>query len=130
MNVRIEGTAMSAQVGLHVIQILEDAGERYLSETNPPIHRALLLHVGAGMLRRYEPTPSYWDQVQAVLDCFFGSAERAQICAELMVMCNLRARPEARGFFDRVLAEIRLQQLARSSTRPAISSEIGAHQLR
>jgi hypothetical protein len=45
-------------------------------------------------------------------------------------MCNLRARPEARGFFDRALAEIRLQQLARSTARPAISSEIGAHQLR
>jgi len=121
---------MSAPVGPHVIQILEEAGERYLSEANPPIHRALLLHVGGGVLRRYEPTPSYWEQVQAILDCFFSSGERAQICAEMMVMCNLRARPEARGFFDRALAEIRLQQLARSTARPAISSEIGAHQLR
>ena len=118
---------MSAQVGLRVMQILEEAGERYLSATNPPVHRALLLHVGAGVLRRYEPTPAYWDRVQAVLDCFFASAERAQICAELMVVCNLRARPETRGFFDRALAEIRLQQLARSTARPPISSEIGAH---
>jgi hypothetical protein len=129
-NVSNEEIAMSAQVDLHVIRILEEAGERYLGETNPQIHRALLLHVGAGALRRYEPVPSYWERVQAVLDCFFDSAERAQICAELMVMCNLRARPEARCFFDRALAEIRLQQLARSAARRAISSEIGAHQLR
>lgn len=121
---------MRGQLDVQVVGILEEAGERNLREAEPQTHRALLLHVGAGTLRRYERSPAYWERVQAVLDNFFDSAQRAQICAELMVLCDLRARPEARGFFDRALAEIRLQQMARSVARGAISSEHSARMLR
>jgi hypothetical protein len=100
---------MAERVGTDVIGILEEAGERLLE---PKLHRCLLLHIGgAPSLRRYVASEVYWDRVQAILDSFFDSAERAEICSRLIEGPELRARPEFRGFLARALAERRLQDL-------------------
>jgi hypothetical protein len=49
--------------------------------------------------------------VQLILDGFFSSRERAQICTEVIARGELWARPEFRGFLTRAIAERRLQSL-------------------
>jgi hypothetical protein len=100
------------QVGAAVVDILDSAGAQYLKASDPDLYRAYLLNVGGtDTLRRYDGTETYWDSVQAILDTFFSSRERAEICAHVMNQAKLRKLPEFRGFLMRALAERRLQSL-------------------
>jgi hypothetical protein len=104
------------QVGAEIVDILEWAGTQYLKPGDPDLYRAYLLHVGAARtLRQYDGTETYWDQVQLILDAFFASSERAEICAQVIGHHELRGRPEFRGFLMRALAERRLQNMLRAT---------------
>jgi hypothetical protein len=104
------------QVGTAIIDILEWAGTQYLKPGDPDLYRAYLLHVGgAGTLQRYDGTETYWDRVQIILDTFFASCERAEICAQVIGHHELRGCPEFRGFLARALAERRLQTMLRAT---------------
>jgi hypothetical protein len=100
------------KVGAEIVDILERAGAQYLSQIEPDLYQACLLNVGATQaLRRYDGTETYWDRVQAILDAFFSSSERAEICTELIAFRALWDLPECRGFLIRAVAERRLQSL-------------------
>lgn len=119
-------------VGAQIIDVLERSGARYLE---PDPYQTLLLNVGATQaLRRYDGTEAYWDRVQAVLDAFFSSSERAEICAELIARRALWSLPEFRAFLMRAIAERRLQSILgeapigwgmRSNARPAAARRTG-----
>ena len=114
---------MTAHLGAAVIELLEQAGEHLLGENAPDVYSAFLLQVGgANTLRRYEASATYWDCVQAMLDSFFTSAQRAEICARLIARAELRCRPEFQSFLATALAERRVQELiaALACTSPAI----------
>ena len=103
---------MTARLGAKIVDVLEQAGERYLKRTAPDAYAAFLLQVGgADTLREYEPSPTYWERVQAILDNFFASPERAEIMGRLIAERGLRARPEFRGFADHARAERRVQEV-------------------
>ena len=100
------------KVGAEVVEVLERAGTQYLRQNEPDLYQAYLLNVGAAQaLRRYDGTECYWDRVQAILDAFFSSSERAEICTELIAERVFWDLPEFRGFLMRALAERRLQSL-------------------
>ena len=100
------------QVGAIIVDILERAGAQYLGQNEPDLYRAYLLNIGAtDTVRRYECTETYWDRVQLILDGFFSSQERAQICTDVIAQAELWARPEFRGFLMRAIAERRLQSM-------------------
>jgi hypothetical protein len=99
---------MSEQVGKAVLQVLEQAGERWLA---PEVYRIFLFQIeGTRTVRRYEASKTYWDQIQRILDCFFCASERAEICTRLLERDDLQARPEFQGFLAQALAERRLQE--------------------
>lgn len=76
---------MSALRGNVIVAWLERWGERFIKGTQPDIYQMLQLHVGGtDMLRQYSGTETYWQNVQTVLDCFFSSAQRAEMCVELI----------------------------------------------
>jgi len=100
------------KVGAEIVDILERAGARYLGQNEPDLYQAFLLNVGATQaLRRYDGTETYWDRVQAILDAFFSSSERAEICTQLIAHRQLQQLSEFRGFLMRAIAERRLQSL-------------------
>jgi hypothetical protein len=103
---------MRARLGAKIVDVLEQAGERYLKRTAPDAYAAFLLQVGgADTLREYEPSATYWERVQAILDHFFASPERAEIMARLIAEGGLRGRPEFRGFLHQARAERRVQEV-------------------
>jgi hypothetical protein len=110
------------QVGAVIVDILERAGAQYLKRNEPDLYRAYLLNIGAtDTVRHYDRTETYWDRVQLILDGFFSSKERAQICTEVIAHSELWARPEFRGFLLRAIAERRLQSmLAAAKLAPRI----------
>lgn len=72
----------------------------------------LLLHVGAtDMLRGYSGAADYWQCVQTILDCFFTSAERADMCAELVGDPLFLDDPGFAAFTHQARAEIRCREL-------------------
>jgi len=100
------------RVGIDVVQILEASGERHLAASAPEVYRVFLLQVGSARhFRRSVRTETFWDWVQAILDTFFSAAERDEVCGQLLACAGLRARPEFRSFWERALAERRLQEL-------------------
>src|SRR5918995_3326250 len=104
------------QVGAVIVDILERAGARHLKQNEPDLYRAYLLNIGGtDKVRRYDPTETYWDRVQLILDGFFSSQERAQICTEVIAHGELWARPEFRGFLRQAIAERRLQSMLATS---------------
>lgn len=107
------------QVGAVVVDTLERAGAQYLKQNEPDLYRAYLLNIGGtDQVRRYDCTETYWDRIQLVLDGFFSSKQRAQICTDLIADDELRTRPEFRGFLMRALAERRLQSMLATRTTP------------
>jgi len=103
---------MTARLGAKIIDVLEQAGELYLKKTAPDAYAAFLLQVGgADTLRVYEASATYWERVQAILDSFFTSAERAEIAARLIEQARLRCRPELGSFLDHARAERQMQDL-------------------
>jgi hypothetical protein len=108
---------MNAPMGVRITDVLEQAGKRHFGATESRAYATLLLQIGGtDSLRAYEPSEAYWRHVQAVLDTFFTSAQRAEIGAELIAEPELRARPEFQHFLSHALAERRLQELIRSAT--------------
>ncbi|HSA82628.1 MAG TPA: hypothetical protein VLE23_17560 [Geminicoccaceae bacterium] len=111
---------MTAPLGARIIDVLEQAGERYLKKTAPDAYAAFLLQVGgADTLRVYEASATYWERVQAMLDSFFTSAERAEIAARLIEQVGMRRRPELRTFLDHARAEHQLQGLIAAASAAA-----------
>ncbi len=103
---------MTAPMGASIVDVLERGGSRFLGEAQSKAYAAFLLQIGGtDALRSYDASAAYWERVQAVLDGFFNSAERAEICAPLIGRAELRARPEFRAFLAHALAERRLQEL-------------------
>ena len=100
------------KVGAEIVDILEQAGAHYLRQNEPDLYQAYVLNIGATeALRRYDGTETYWDRVQAILDTFFSSSERAVICTQLIADRALCALPEFRAFLTRAIAERRLQSV-------------------
>ena len=115
---------MTPPMGVSIVELLETAGKRYLGEVQSKTYAAFLLQIGGtNALRSYDASGSYWERVQAVLDAFFSSAERAEICVGLTDRAELRARPEFRSFHASALAERRLQELITAAM--VASSAIG-----
>ena len=105
------------QVGAEVSDILEWAGTQYLKPGDPDLYRAYLLHIGGtDALQQYDRSEAYWDRVQVILDTFFTSSERAEVCAQLIGQSRLCALPEFRSFLRRSLAERRLQHMLRAAS--------------
>lgn len=108
---------MTTRVGAEIVDVLEWAGARYLRANDPDLYRAYLLHVsGTDTLRRYDRSEVYWQRVQAILDAFFTSAERAEICAQVIARAELCGLPEFRGFLTQAVAERRMQDLIAAAT--------------
>ena len=100
------------KVGTEIVEILEQAGARYLKQNEPDLYQAYLLNIGATeALSRYDGTETYWDRVQAILDTFFSSGERAEICTQFIAHRAFRPLPEFRAFLMRAIAERRLQSV-------------------
>jgi hypothetical protein len=119
---------MEERMGDSIIDVLEQAGRRYLGATDSRAYSTLLLHIcGTDALRAYRARDAYWKYVQAILDTFFTSAQRAEICAGLIARPGLRARAEFRSFLAQALAEVRLQELVAAMVAP--SSAIGGPRL-
>ncbi len=89
----------------------------------------LMLHVGAtDKLIQYSGADAYWQYVQAILDCFFSAAERAEICAEVVKEQHFIDDPGCASFLHHAKAEVRCRELVqmieaiasvRASLRPA-----------
>ena len=119
---------MTTRMGDQIIDVLEQAGRRHLGVTDSRAYSMLLLHVGGtDALRAYDASEAYWRHVQAVLDTFFTSAQRAEICAGLIDLPELRSRAEFRRFLAHALAERRLQELTSAAGMPG--SAVGRPQL-
>jgi len=125
---------MTARLGAKIIDVLEQAGELYLKRTAPDAYAAFLLQVGgADTLRLYEASATYWERVQAMLDSFFTSAERADIAARLIEQVGMRRRPELCSFLDHARAERQMQVLIAATSAAAAtwsSQAIAARRVR
>lgn len=119
---------MTAPMGVSIFDVLEQAGKRYLGEAESEAYAAYLLQIGGtDVFRTYDRSEAYWEFVQAVLDTFFESAERVEICAPLISRTELRARPEFQSFLAHALAERRMQELIAAAM--VASSAIGRPRL-
>lgn len=106
---------MTRRRGLCVIAWLECWGERCLQQTQPYVYQQFLLHVGAtDTLCRYDGTPAYWHCVQAILDSFFTSAERAAMCRELIREPLFVGRDDFQPFLMQARSELRVHDLIAS----------------
>ena len=104
---------MSSKRGGRVIEWIERGGERFLKGAQPDIYQILLLHVGAtDRLRAYAGNEAYWQNVQAILDCFFSAAERAEMCAQLIDEPLFTGDPAFEHFLHQARAELRCRELA------------------
>ena len=103
---------MSSLRGDFIVAWIERWGERFIKGTQPEIYQMLQLHVGGtDMLRRYSGTDTYWQNVQTVLDCFFSSAQRAEMCTELINEALFIEDPGFRPFLHQARAELRCREL-------------------
>ena len=104
---------MSSKLGGRVIEWIERGGERFLRGAQQDIYQILLLHVGAtDRLRYYSGSEAYWQNVQAILDCFFSAAERAEMCAQLIDEPLFSNDPGFKHFLHQARAELRCRELA------------------
>jgi hypothetical protein len=104
------------RLGTEISDILEWAGTQYLKPADPDIYRAYLLQIGGtDTLQHYDDTEAYWDRVQVILDTFFSSSERAEICAQILGHDGLGRLRGFQGFLARALAERRLQSVLRAA---------------
>jgi hypothetical protein len=103
---------MSRRYGQCVISWLERGGEKFLRTAPTYVYQQFLLHVGAtDVLRHYDYPAAYWPYVQAILDTFFTSAQRAELCSELINSPVFAGREDFRPFLIEAQAEIRLQEV-------------------
>ena len=114
---------MSAEVGTTVIDVLERAGERHLMQAAPEWYAEFLWQIhGAGTVRNYDGSDVYWRRIQAALDFFFTSEQRAEISRCLMQQAGLDRRPECHSFRACALAENRMADLIASIRLAAVSA--------
>lgn len=114
---------MSAEVGTAVSDVLERAGEQHIRQSAPEIYDQFLWQIhGAGTVRHYDGSDVYWRRVQAALDFFFTSPQRAEICRSLMQRADLDRRPECRSFQADAVAEARMADLVASMPPAAMSA--------
>ena len=114
---------MNAKVGPAVIDVLERAGERHLMQASPEFYDQFLWQIyGAGTLRHYDGSAVYWRRIQAALDFFFTSEQRAEICRSLLQQTDLHDRPECRSFWAYVLAESRMADIVAEMRLAAMSA--------
>lgn len=105
---------MNQQVGMQVVEVLEQAGVRYLKPMAPDAFAIFLHHVGAtASFRSYDGRKVYWQRLQILLDTFFVASERAEICDELVARLDFLGRRDAYDFFAEALAERRLREICR-----------------
>ncbi len=98
---------MTRRRGHCVVAWLERWGERCLRQSQPYVYQQFLLHVGAtDTLCRYDGSSTYWHSVQVILDSFFTSAERAAMCAELMLEPLFVGRDDFRPFLLQARSEL------------------------
>ncbi|MEM8949386.1 MAG: hypothetical protein AAGA21_07770 [Pseudomonadota bacterium] len=103
---------MSTLRGDDVVIWLERWGERFLDGSQPELYQMLMLHIGAtDKLRQYSGSVEYWEYIQAILDCFFSAAERAEMCADLMKERQFTDDPGCASFLHHANAEIRCCEL-------------------
>ncbi len=103
---------MSRRHGQYVVAWLERGGERFLREAQPYVYQQFLLHTGAtDILRHYDGASDYWQYVQAILDSFFTSAERADMCQQLVEAPFFQGREDFRPFLIQARAEMRAQEV-------------------
>lgn len=103
---------MSGRHGHLVISWLHDGGKRFLRPKQPYAYQQLLFHTCAtNILYRYDDAKDYWHYVQAILDNFFTSAERAEMCRELIDAPIFKGREDFRPFLIEAKAEIRAQEV-------------------
>ncbi len=103
---------MSGRYGQCVVTWLERGGDRFLRSAPTYVYQQFLLHVGAtDVLRRYDSPTAYWNYVQAILDCFFTSEQRAEMCSELINSPVFAGREDFHPFLIEATAEIRLQEV-------------------
>ena len=106
---------MSRRHGQYVVTWLQRGGERFLRATQPYVYQTLLFHTGAtDILRAYHGADDYWRYVQAILDNFFTSAQRAELCKELISNATFSMREDFEAFLIEARAEIRVQDLIAS----------------
>ena len=114
---------MSAKVSTAVIDVLERAGERHLMQAAPEIYDEFLWQIhGSGTLRHYDGSDVYWRRIQAAIDFFFTSEQRAEICRCLVQQAGLTGRPECRSFRACALAETRMADLIADMRLAAVSA--------
>ena len=95
-----------------VIAWLERWSERFLWGSQPELYQMLMLHVGAtNKLRHSSDSDAYWQYVQAILDCFFSAAERAEMCADLMKEKHFVDDPACASFLHQAKAEMRCREV-------------------
>jgi hypothetical protein len=114
---------MSAEVGIAVSAILEQAGEQHIRASAPELYDQFLWQIhGAGTVRHYDGSDLYWRRVQAALDFFFTAEQRAEICHCLMQETDLDHRPECRSFRACAVAEARMADLVACVSRAAVAA--------
>ena len=114
---------MGAEVGTAVIDILESAGEQHIRQIAPECYEEFLWQIhGAGTVRDYDGSDVYWRRIQAALDFFFTSEQRAEICRRLMHQAGLAGRPECSSFRACALAETRMADLIADVRLAAVSA--------
>lgn len=114
---------MGAEVGTTVIDVLERAGKRHLRRAAPEWYAEFLWQIhGAGTVRNYDGSDVYWRRIQAALDFFFTSEQRAEICRSLLQQAGLDRRPECQSFRACALAENRMADLIASTRFAAVSA--------
>lgn len=113
---------MNAEVGTAVIDTLEVAARRHLKESAEVYEQFMWQIHGAGTLRKYDGSDVYWTRVQATLDFFFTSEQRAEICRMLMQQAKLEGRPECRSFQACAVAENRIAELNAGMKLAAMSA--------
>lgn len=105
---------MDRQVGAVVVEVLEQAGARYLEPMATGAFAVFLQHVGATpSFEAYDGRKVYWQRLQILLDTFFTAGERAEICDELVERLDFLGRRDAYDFFAEALAERRLREMRR-----------------
>jgi hypothetical protein len=114
---------MGAEVGTAVIDVLERAGEQHIRQSAPECYDEFLWQIhGAGTVRYYDGSDVYWRRIQAAIDFFFTSEQRAEICRRLMQHAGLAGRPECRSFRACALAETRMADLIADMRLAAVSA--------
>ena len=114
---------MGAEVGTAVIDVLERAGEQHIRKSAPECYDEFLWQIhGAGTVQDYDGSDVYWRRIQAAIDFFFTSEQRAEICRRLMQHAGLAGRPECRSFRACALAETRMADMIADMRLAALSA--------